>query len=239
MTVPVTVSNNIGAFYSFGGITGATMTNTPSLTWAGGSTSTITVTYPSTTTTWVGPSGGGSSVQFPGWSVADHGNAPDFLTLPKKDGEAELPDGFAITIRMRDGSKLVVDAQGNYRIEDTDAKVTYKANRVLEFNPYLNASDLLARFIRSLRDVGVWREDVPTLPLALFVNWLILEAAEQDGIPAPADTVQPERHRLLTARVKPRCVVCHRFIRRAIAAQGFVYCTPDHAARHYARLAAA
>ena len=47
-------------------------------------------------------------------------------------------------IELPDGAKLIVDAAGNYRIEDKDAKVTYKANRIREFSPHLNASDMVA-----------------------------------------------------------------------------------------------
>src|ERR1700758_1179374 len=58
--------------------------------------------------------------------------------LPEKEGQYVMPDG----------STLKVDQYGNYQVLDQDAKVTYKANRIREFNAYISASDLLEAFIK-------------------------------------------------------------------------------------------
>lgn len=238
MTVPIITQTQTNATLQSITVYGATYGGTGAasipITWSTGGA----WGAGSSTATW--PSGGGPIT----WTVYDQaGNiAADYTvrdTLEVFDGQLVIPEGRALVIAMRDGSKIVVDGAGNYRVEDAAAKVTYKANRNLEFNPYLNASDLLARFIRSLGADAVRRSDVPTLPLALFINWLVLEAAQQDEMLPPDDVVPPIRHRLLVSRIHPRCMACQRFVRRAIAAQGFVYCNPDHAARHYARMAAA
>lgn len=146
-------------------------------------------------------------------------------------------------IEMKDGSMIHIDKDGNFRVEDAQAKVTYKANRIREFNSCINAGDLLAEFIDYVRREvpGVKRRDIPELPLQLFANWLILEAAERDGEDAPPDIVPVPKDRLLVARVRPRCKLptCRRFIPKASVGVGFLYCNPDHAAEHGRLLRAA
>lgn|GEM_PF-4049444 len=96
----------------------------------------------------------------------------DGYELPAEVGEYIMPDG----------SILIVDDVGNYRVEDHDAKVTYKANRTREFNPYINASDLLEAFVAAVgKHPAVDQGNVLRLPLEAFVNWLICEAAKRDG----------------------------------------------------------
>lgn len=143
--------------------------------------------------------------------------------------------------KLPDGARLIVDADGNYRIEDAEARVTYRAHRNRDFNPFVNAGDQLARFIEYVGRVapGLSREEVTRLPIRLFAHWLIMEAAARDDDPVPADVERPQR--LLTERVRPRCLLptCRRFIRRDRFSAGFNYCDADHAGRHVARLAAA
>lgn len=87
-------------------------------------------------------------------------------------GEYELPDG----------AKLVIDSAGNYKILDEEAHVVYLACRIREFNPYINASDLLEAFIEEVgRLDGVDQSDVLGLPIEAFINWIILQAAKRDG----------------------------------------------------------
>lgn len=157
-------------------------------------------------------------------------------------GPVFTPDAAVRQIQMADGSIIHIDAQGNFRIEDANAKVTYKATRMRNFNPYVNAGDLLARFIDYIRITvpGIRRSDIPGLPLQLFVHWLILEAASRDGDPAPADVVPVPESRLLAARVRPQCrlPICRRYIPRISINTGFNYCNPRHAAAHGRLLAA-
>jgi hypothetical protein len=84
---------------------------------------------------------------------------------------------------LPDGSKLVIDFNGNYEIIDHNAKVTYKSNNIREFNKFVNSSDVLEDFIRDVGKLGVKQKDVFSLPIELFINWLIIRAAEKDGEP--------------------------------------------------------
>lgn len=145
--------------------------------------------------------------------------------IPSSPGEYELPDG----------AKLVVDHQGNYRIEDARAKVTYRANHVREFNPYVNASDLMEAFIRDMRTFGVRQAELLDLPVQLFINWLILNAARQDGEPAPAGVVAPEEHLAARPSKVPRCLECGRFITAHRARLRIPFCDDAHVALFIAR----
>ena len=83
--------------------------------------------------------------------------------------------------KLPDGSNLVVDFNGNYEIVDYKAKVTYKSNNIREFNKFVNSSDVLEAFIRDAGKAGVKQKEVFNLPIELFINWLIVRAAEKDG----------------------------------------------------------
>jgi hypothetical protein len=134
---------------------------------------------------------------------------------------------------LPDGAKLIVDNDGNYRIEDKDAKVTYKASRIREFNRFINASDLLEQFIRDLGALRVPQDKVLQIPLELFISWLVIKAAEADGDTPPQDTPRLE-HATSTLRA-PRCRWCGRFIRQAMAKQMMVFCNGQHFTRYQKR----
>jgi hypothetical protein len=131
--------------------------------------------------------------------------------------------------RLPDGSLLSIDGSGNYKIEDKDAKVTYKANRVREFSPHINASDMLADFVKYVGSLGVKQSEVLGLPLELFVNWLIIEAAERDQDPVPQDVVRVDHHPALLSVRKPKCRSCGRFIKRMNHQHRFPFCGISHA----------
>jgi hypothetical protein len=170
------------------------------------------------------------------YDASDYSGGPDILRIT--DGRLDIPQGRALRICLADGSCIHVDNKGNFRVEDSGAKVIYKASRVREFNPFINASDLLAEFIRYVGTLDVKRSEVQGLPLGLFVNWLVIRAAETDDDPIPSDIVPVPQHRLLRARINPRCIACQRYIPRTFAAQGFAYCNPQHAERHHRKLIA-
>lgn len=163
----------------------------------------------------------------------------DWADAPPQNNTYRPAKGNETTIRFDDGSYIEVAKSGSYRLFDKDAKVTYRANRSREFNRYINASDLLAEFITYLGTLKLQRSDVQTLPVGLFINWLIIRAAEADEDDIPADVVPVAKHKLLTARVMPRCLFCARFVPRKLASAGFAYCNPVHAGRHHQRLLAA
>lgn len=134
--------------------------------------------------------------------------------------------------RLPDDGKLIIDDAGNYAIEDKDAKVTYRANRIREFSPHLNASELLGQFVEYVRSLGVNQKDTLGLPIELFINWLIIEAAERDGDQIPETVVPPQQHETLKLVLKPKCLSCGRFIPKLHQQHRFPFCDPDHALRH-------
>lgn len=120
--------------------------------------------------------------------VAHHfPRGPLMRPLDPVEVTARVIDGYAIPRQageylMPDGSVLIVDPYGNYRVEDHEAKVTYQACRVREFNRYINASDLLEQFVAAIgKHPLVDQSNVLKLPVEAFVNWLIVEAAKKDG----------------------------------------------------------
>lgn len=161
------------------------------------------------------------------WVAGDNADLyiPNFLSLVVRAGRAVIEKGLR-EFELPDGSVLHVDALGNYRLDDSKAKVVYQAALNREFNPYVNASDLIGQFIKSVGKLGVRRGEIAHLPLGLLVNWLCIEAAEKDGDPVPEGIVPVPQHRLLKGQVKPRCITCKRFLPRARAAKGIIHCRP-------------
>ena len=138
--------------------------------------------------------------------------------LPEKPGQYIMPDG----------STIHVDSLGNYEVRDQDSKVTYKANRVREFNPYINASDLLEQFIKEMGKVdGVKQTEVLRLPIEAFIYWLILQAAKKDG-----DSLEglPRVETALPAPMPklPRCKSCGRFLSKVWAEMRISFCSQEH-----------
>lgn len=88
---------------------------------------------------------------------------------------------------LEDGSRIEIDATGNYTIHDKDAHITYRASRVREFNRFVNGSDLVADFLETLAKMGTTQEQAAKAPLEMFIRWLIFKAAEQDHDEAPTD----------------------------------------------------
>jgi hypothetical protein len=98
----------------------------------------------------------------------------------------EIQDGRPITMRLPDGTMIDVRADGSYTIDDSDAKVVYRASRVRDFNGYLNASDKLEDFILYCGEQGVRQDEMLSIPVKHFVAWLVVEAALADGEEPPA-----------------------------------------------------
>jgi hypothetical protein len=166
-------------------------------------------------------------------------NSEQYESFLLKNGKIVVRDGREYDFLLKDGTRIIVEADGKYRIEDKDAKVTYKANNIREFNPFVNSSDLLAEFIRYLGTLNVKRSEVTSLPIGLFISWLIIRAAEADRDPIPEDVVPVPQHKLLKARIHPQCNNCHKFIKRISATSGFLYCNPLCAEKHFLQLKAA
>lgn len=101
----------------------------------------------------------------------------------------------------------------------------------LEFNRFLNASDLLEDFIEDAGRAGVRQSEFLNLPIELFINWLIIKAAEKDGDPIPEGALRiAQHHKALPFKGSPRCLTCGRFILRVQAASGINWCGEQHLA---------
>lgn len=76
------------------------------------------------------------------------------------------------------------------------------------FNRYVNGSDLLEEFIKYLGEQGVRQSEVMSLPIDLFIRWLVIRACE-------ADEVEPNITLELPALPpQPRCLGCQRYLSR-------------------------
>jgi hypothetical protein len=115
---------------------------------------------------------------------------------PARVGEV-IELGQSGVLELPDGARLEYDADGSYRMIDADARVTYRACRFREFNRFLNASDLLEEFISDAGALGARQSDMMQGALALFVNWLVLKAAEADGDTPPPDVPALADHPIL------------------------------------------
>lgn len=132
----------------------------------------------------------------------------------------KLPDGAIVSIKL-DNNKV--------EVLDDDAKVIYKANTHREFNRYVNASDLLEEFIDFCGKLGVKQQDFLNIPIELFINWLIIMAANADGEPVPDDVTPVEKHPALPApNNQPRCRACGRFISDEKVRLGINFCDDQH-----------
>lgn len=87
------------------------------------------------------------------------------------------------------------------------------------FNIYLNAFDLLAEFTKEANLAGVRQGQFRTLPVDLFVTWLILKSAEFDGVEPPEGTPKA-----LPFPKRARCLDCGRFLSAGNERLSFHYC---------------
>lgn len=168
------------------------------------------------------------------------GDVPRGLLIRHIDG-FEMPRQRA-AYAMPDGSVIAVDELGNYKIEDSDAKVIYQANRVREFNPYVSASDLLEKFIREVGQLdGIDQGEILRLPIEPFINWLILQAAKRDGdstkdLPSVEEALPKQLALPAPSWYRPRCDVCKRFIKKTWADAKIAFCSPAHMQLRLAKL---
>lgn len=158
-----------------------------------------------------------------------HGNwvSIDQATLASlRDSPITLDDDFVGDVNLPDGVILRLN-KGRYELIDKDAKITYKANRIREFNKYLNSSDMVEEFVRYLGALNLTQDEALKIPLETFIVWLIIRAAEHDNEDIP-DT----ETRLLETTVgkfrKPRCKCCGRFISNKKSKLGIEFCSGIH-----------
>jgi hypothetical protein len=140
-------------------------------------------------------------------------------------GSLRVHPGTALSITLPDGATLEIQANGSYKIVDANAQITYKANNVREFNRYINGSDMLEEFIKFISGIGkINKQEFFNLPVELFIQWLVIRAAEQDGEDADYTPVikalpNPNRH-----KHSIRCKCCGKFmINREL-----LFCSSEH-----------
>lgn len=129
-----------------------------------------------------------------------------------------LTPGKARTITFPDGTIIHFEKNGSFKIEDQDAKVIYKAARVRDFNPFINASDKLEDFIKFCGSAGVRQGDMLGIPIKHFVQWLVIEAARVDGEPTTEVLMLPKPSDY------PRCLKCGRFISKKLKQNRIEFC---------------
>ena len=143
--------------------------------------------------------------------------------------DIEISPGQELDVILPDGALIKVKKDGSYKIEDKDAKVTYRANNIREFNRYINTSDLLEEFIRDCGKFGARQNQVLHVPIELFINWLIIKAAEEDGDKPPKDVKLLEDSARLLPSSHHRCLWCGKFITNDRFELGVNFCDEIHA----------
>lgn len=133
-----------------------------------------------------------------------------------KEFEYECPDGTVLKF-----------TDGNVEIFDDNSKLVYKSNPIREFNKYLNASDLLEEFIQYCNTQKIKQSEFMDLPIELFIMWLVVRTAEQDG-EDPGDMPLQLEDKNKAMRTMPHCLYCGRFIPKARHRRGINFCNGTH-----------
>lgn len=117
---------------------------------------------------------------------------------------------------LHDGSKLEVAHDGSYKwissnpfASDSFLKRLRKTPP-LEFNQFVNASDVLENFIQFCENESINLNDFKKLPIELYIIWLVQEAEKADDINSDDGSLKK-----LTKQIKnPKCVNCGKFIEK-------------------------
>ncbi len=177
----------------------------------------VFATNSSTTTTLTSYGGAGSNYFLTGSGGLNNYNV--HLKKVDADGDIPLAEG---RYKLPDGTIIEVDAKGDTTVTDpVTKKVTHRANPNREFNPFINASDLLADFIRDLGGLGVTNDKIMRVPLDFYIHWLVVRAAQADGDEVP----------------EHRCLTCGRFLAKDKWRIGA--CNQDHLFKFKEKRAAA
>ncbi|MBD3405060.1 MAG: hypothetical protein GF411_02855 [Candidatus Lokiarchaeota archaeon] len=141
--------------------------------------------------------------------------------------KVQIDLGTAVKIEMADKSVISVEKDGSYQIIDKDAKVTYKACRIREFNRYINASDLIEEFIRFVGKLGIKQSQVLHIPIEYFIYFLVFRSAEEDGLDGTQEKnkIIEDKGLFIKHCDKYRCLCCGRFISVYNASNGFDFCS--------------
>lgn len=139
-------------------------------------------------------------------------------------GTIKVVAGQDYRIELPDGAILEINADGSYRVIDSTAKITYKANRVREFNRYINASDLLEEFIDFVDNIGGFdKQRFLNLPIETFIQWLVLRAAQADG-----ETVEEDKIAIERKVRQSHCRVCGKFVSKKKSSNNIPFCSTEH-----------
>ncbi len=211
---------NITRFYS------QTSTNPSLQTW--GSTG--------TTSMWI-TGGTTSTVTTATGSYADAYNETyiDYNSLAiaaLNAGTVKIAPGTKLECKLPDGSAISVKEDGSYEIKDIDAKIVYKANRLREFNTYINVSDRLGEFVKYCGEQNVTQDEMMDLPIKLFIGWIVLQAAKADREPEP-DIPLLEDFRKMQ---EPVCLHCAKEIKLSYRKRKIEFCTPECFETYYEKI---
>lgn len=188
-----------------------------------GSSTTTTSCYTGTTAGWVNlPTGTATTVSTPLFhGIVDDDGDPQWRGGHYVDPNTiTVRDGVERTINLPDGTVISVTKDGSFTISDKEAKVIYRANRVRDFNTFLNASDKLEAFIKFCGTLGVRQDEMLNIPVKHFIAWLIVESARADNEPEPDILLLAD----LRKQAKPHCASCGRFISPRLKARKIEFC---------------
>lgn len=93
-----------------------------------------------------------------------------------------------------------------------EAQLKYRRPSPLEFNKYINASDLMEEFIEFLGENKVKQQEAWNIPIEHFIKWLIIRACEEDKEEANVTLELP------SPKKQPRCMGCQKFMPKLIEA---------------------
>jgi hypothetical protein len=166
----------------------------------------------------------------------DYTDGSSHSLLPRR---FEAKRGSEYRIDLGNGEYLEVDADGKVTHHAQSTRI-YEPCRRYEFNPFVNASDIMEEFVEFVAALGVRRQAFLELPLGLFVKYLILRSAEKDGDDLEELGVSPESLRAdkaLVASTKPlkwsgRCLRCGRYVKRERVSLGFAFCSQSHGSEY-------
>ena len=152
--------------------------------------------------------------------------------------EIHIPDGTRSDAKfvLPDGTTIRINHDDTITVDDSNAKILYKSNPVRDFNPYLNTSDMLEDFIHWCAEQKITKDDFSTLPVSLFICWLVVKAAEADG--EELADVTP----MLTSAVRERklhnhrCRCCGRFLSKKYESHQISFCSPEHMTKYMEKL---
>jgi len=132
------------------------------------------------------------------------------------------------TFTLPNGVRINLFPDDHIEIDEADGKQLYRTDATRGFNKFLNASDLLEEFIAYCAEQKMTRKDFAELPVSLFIYWLIVRAAENDGDPTH-ESMPLLTHAVSEQKFKPsHCKCCGRFLSTKSVSNGINFCSADH-----------